>query len=100
MTQSTFSAQKPKRMHIPLWLRVVYHLLNLAFTRYRVEVDVEEINTSPDDRLPDGQIPIRANLTGTIRIVPDKRAVHEIVRDWLHKMLNRSDKVVAIHDEM
>lgn len=101
-TQSSFmlSPRNPNRPAVPLWLRIVYHLLSLAFTRYRVVVDVEpQPGAPPVEPLPDGEIPLRADLGGTVRIVPDKQAVHEMVRDWLYRKLNKSkSKVVASLD--
>lgn len=75
-------------IHLPLHQRLLYHLLSLAFTRYRVVVVTEDQAThdargafNEEDPFPE----TNPSLNGTIRIVPDRRGVHEIFKNWLRK---------------
>jgi hypothetical protein len=75
-------------INLPFHQRLLYQLLSLAFTRYRVVVVTEDQAAydahgafNEADPFPD----INPGLNGTIRIVPDRRGVHQMFKNWLRK---------------
>jgi hypothetical protein len=83
---AAFSPRPP--IHLPLHQRLLYHLLSLAFTKYRVVVITEDggVLMGPTaSGEADAGTNLNPGLNGTLRIVPDRRGVHEMFKNWLRK---------------